>query len=74
MYVLNILNAIKKIFIKKLKLFLFKSHYRQITFTKENSYFPMKHQRKKTNIMKTLQFATKKHLMLVMVKATINHF
>ena len=32
---------------KELKYFVFQNYYRQIGFTKENSYYPMKHQKKK---------------------------
>ena len=44
--ILNILSAAKKI-IKELKDFIFENYYRQIGFTKENSYYSMKHRKKK---------------------------
>ena len=43
MYILNILSAIKKMTVKELKDFIFKSYYRGIGFTKENSYYSMSH-------------------------------
>ena len=43
MYILNILSAIRKMTIKELKYFIFENFYRQIGFTKENSYYSMKH-------------------------------
>ena len=51
MYILNILSAIKKTRIKELKDFIFKSYYRQIEFTKENSFYSLKHQKKKDLIL-----------------------
>ena len=33
--------------IKELRDFIFKNYYRKIGFTKENSYYSMKHQKKK---------------------------
>ena len=45
MYNPNILSAIKKMTIKEFKDFLFENFYRQIGFTKENSY-SMKHPKK----------------------------
>ena len=45
MYNPNILSAIKKLTIKEFKDFLFENFYRQIGFTKENSY-SMKHPKK----------------------------
>ena len=47
MYILNIANAIKKMTIKELKDLIFESYYRQIGFTKENSYYSIKRQKKK---------------------------
>ena len=45
MYILNILSAMKKMTIKELKNFIYENDYRQIGFTKENSYFSMKSQK-----------------------------
>ena len=47
MYTLNILSAIKMTAIKELKYFIFENYYRWIEFTKENSYYSMKHRKKK---------------------------
>ena len=47
MYILNIANAIKKMTIKELKDLIFENYYRQIGFTKENSYYSIKRQKKK---------------------------
>ena len=73
MYILNILSAIKKTRIKELKDFIFKSYYRQIEFTKENSFYSLKHQKKKDLILLPTKLI-KKYLMLVMLKNIINHF
>ena len=45
-YILNILNVLKKT-VKELKEFIFENYYRGIGFTGENSYYSMKHQKKK---------------------------
>ena len=55
MYILNILSSIKKMTIKELKDFIFENYYRRIGFPKENSYYLMKHQKKKDLFL----FATK---------------
>ena len=47
MYNLNILCAIKNMTIKELKRVFCDNYYRQIGFSKENSYCLMKHQKKK---------------------------
>ena len=39
MYILNKFSVIKKMTIKELKDFIFRNCYRQIGFTKENSYY-----------------------------------
>ena len=44
---MNIFSAIKKMTIKELKDFIFENYYRRIRFPKENSYYLMKHQKKK---------------------------
>ena len=43
---LNIQSIIKKMTIKELKDFAFENYYQRIRFTKENSYFSMKHRKK----------------------------
>ena len=55
MYILEILNAIKKMTIKELRDVIYENYYRQTGFTKENSNYSMKHQKKKD----LLSFATK---------------
>ena len=46
MYILNIANDIKKMSINGLRNFIFENYYRQIRFSKENSYYSIKHQKK----------------------------
>ena len=46
MYILTILGALKRMAVKELKNFIFQNYYRQIGFTKENSYHSVKHQKK----------------------------
>ena len=54
MHILQIVGAIKKMIIKELKDFSFENHYKQTGFTKENSYYSMKHKKeKKKNLSKT---------------------
>ena len=45
MYILDILSAIKKMLIKKLKDLIFKNYYRQVGLTKESSYYSLKHKK-----------------------------
>ena len=45
----------KRMTIKQFRDFIFESYYRRIGFTKENSYYSMKHQKKKD----LLSFVTK---------------
>ena len=47
MYILNITKAIKKMTVKELKDFIFENYHQRIGFAKENSYYTMKHQKKK---------------------------
>ena len=47
MYILNILNAIKKITIKEITNFIYEKYYRRVKFPRENSYYSIKHQKKK---------------------------
>ena len=67
MYILNIHSAIKKMKIKELKDFIFENYYRQIEFTKQNSYYSMKHQKKKDLLLLGPKLI-EKNLMLVMLK------
>ena len=43
MYILNIASAIKKMTVNELRDFIFENYYRRIGFSKENSYYLMKH-------------------------------
>ena len=66
MYILNIVSAIK-LTINELRDFIFENYYRQFGFARENSYYSMKHQKKKDQQL----FATKlteKYLILVVLK------
>ena len=47
MYILNITKAIKKMKVKELKAFIFEIYHQRMGFAKENSYYLMKHQKKK---------------------------
>ena len=40
-------NAIKKMIVKETTDFIFENYYKRIKFSKENSYFSIKHQEKK---------------------------
>ena len=51
MYILNIAKAIKKMLINKIKYFPFKNYYKRIGFSKESSYYSMKHLKKKDLLM-----------------------
>ena len=51
MYILNIANAIKKMSVNELRGFIFENYYRQIGFSKENSYYSLKHQKKRSTIV-----------------------
>ena len=53
MHILQIVGAIKKMIIKELKHFSFENHYKQSGFTKENSYYSMKHKKEKKHLSKT---------------------
>ena len=46
MYILNIVNAIKKMAVKEFKGFINEIYYNRIGFPKENSYYSMKRQNK----------------------------
>ena len=49
---------------------MFENYYRRIRFTKENSYYSVKHEKKKDLLSLA---TTKNYLMLVMLKNNINH-
>ena len=48
MCILNTRSAIKRMGVKQFKDFIFENCYRRIRFTKENSYYSMRCQKKKT--------------------------
>ena len=50
MYILNIASLLKKMTVNELRDFVFENYYRQIGFSKENSYYLMKHQKKKKDL------------------------
>ena len=52
--------------------FLFENYYRQIGFSKKNSYHSMKHQSKKDLLFLATKLIEKKYLMLVMLKNITN--
>ena len=47
MYILNIASAVKKISANGIRDFIFENYYKRIGFSKENSYYSMKHFKKK---------------------------
>ena len=55
LYILNIVSATKNMTIKELQDFICGNNYKRIRFSKQNSYYSMKHQEKKG----LLSFATK---------------
>ena len=55
MHILCIASAIKKMSVNEIRDIIFENYYKQIGFSKGNSYYSMKHQRK--NYLKL--FATK---------------
>ena len=59
MYTLNIARAIRKMFVNEIKDFIFKNYYKQIGFSKENSYYSMKHLKKKRLIVACEQISRK---------------
>ena len=73
MYILNIASAIKKMSVNEIKDFSFENYYKQIGFSKENCYYSMKHQKKQILLATKLTTTTKKYLILVMLKNSINH-
>ena len=72
MYALNIARAIKKMTSNEIIDFIFENYYKQIGFSKENSYYSMKHWN-----MKYLFLLPKKLIEKIQdrpnVKNTINH-
>ena len=55
MYIFNILSAIKK----KLEDFIFENYYKQTGFTKERSYYSMKHRKKNDLLLLTTKLIKK---------------
>ena len=51
MYILNIARAIKMMSVNEIKDFIFETYYKRIRFSKENSYYSMKHLRKKKDLL-----------------------
>ena len=47
MYILNIVSAIKKMPVNEIRDSIFTNYYRRIGFSKKNSYYSMKHLKKK---------------------------
>ena len=47
MYILNIINALKEMSVTEIRDFNFEDCCKRIGFSKENSYYSMKHQKKK---------------------------
>ena len=48
MYILNIVSAIIKMSVNKIKDFIFENYFKRIGFSKENSYYSMKNQKKRS--------------------------
>ena len=64
MYILSIFTSIKKMSINETII---------IEYSKENSYYSMKLLKKAKIVVACKQINTKKYLILVMLKNTINH-
>ena len=47
MYILSIASAIKKISVNEIRDIIFENYYKRIEFSNKNSYYSMKHQKKK---------------------------
>ena len=47
MHILNIAKTMKKMSINEIRVFIFENYYKGIGFSKENSYYSMKHLKKK---------------------------
>ena len=48
MYVLNTASALQKISVNEIIDFIFKNYYKRVDFSKENSYYSIKHQEKRS--------------------------
>ena len=59
--------------VKKFKAFIFENYYRGIEFTKENTYYLMKHETKK-NCLRLTTTLIKNYLVLVILKSIIDYF
>ena len=59
MYILNITKAIKKMSINEIKDFIFENYYKRTGFSKESSYYSMKHLKKKRFIVARKQINRK---------------
>ena len=59
--------------VKKFKAFIFENYYRGIGFTKENTYYLMKHETKKDCVRLTTALI-KNYLVLVILKSIIYYF
>ena len=51
MYILNITSAVKKMSVNETRDFIFENCYKQIGFSRENSFYSMKHQNKRSAIV-----------------------
>ena len=47
MHTLNIFRAIKEMSVNEVRYFIFENYYKQIVFSKENSYYSMKRLKRK---------------------------
>ena len=72
MCILNIVSAIKTMIIKELKDLICESYYRRIGFLKENSYYSMKHQKKKDMLLLATKLIEKIPDAVLMLNKTIN--
>ena len=59
MYILNIVRAVKKMPINKIRGFIFENYYKRIGFSKKNSYYSMKCFTKKRFVVAYKQINTK---------------
>ena len=48
MYVLNTASVLQKISVNEIIDFIFKNYYKRVDFSKENSYYSIKHQEKRS--------------------------
>ena len=71
MYILNITIAVKQMLVNEIREFIFENNYKRISFSKENSYYSIKHFLKK-DLLLLVNKLIEKYLILVMVK-NINH-